>query len=157
MLRLRLVPILLLAPSTALAFRPIHDHAETIELMRSADLLFLPMHDVPPGRRISIVPCKTYEYLGSGRPILAAVPDGDARDFLSAAGNATLVRPKDVAGMKSAVLAAMARANETGPAPSPALRARLERRRLTDELVAVLESVSAAGRPATRRRVVVTA
>jgi glycosyltransferase involved in cell wall biosynthesis len=132
-------------------------HAETIELIRSADLLFLPMHDVPPGRRISIVPCKTYEYLGSGRPILAAVPDGDARDFLSAAGNATLVRPKDVAGMKSAVLAAMARANETGPAPSPALRACLERRRLTDELVAVLESVSAAGRPATRARVVVTA
>ena len=61
--------------------------------MRSADLLFLPMHDLPPGRRAGLVPYKTYEYLAAERPILAAVPDGDARDILSRVSHATLCRP----------------------------------------------------------------
>lgn len=74
-------------------------HRETIELVRSADLLFLPMQDLPPGRRATIVPQKTYEYLASGRPILAAVPDGDARDLLAEAGSARLCRPDDVSSM----------------------------------------------------------
>ena len=65
-------------------------HAGTIELMRSADLLFLPMHDLPPGRRAGLVPQKTYEYLAARRPILAAVPDGDARDLLEASGVAAV-------------------------------------------------------------------
>ena len=51
--------------------------------MRSADLLFLPMHDLPPGARAGLIPYKTYEYLAAGRPILAAVPDGDVRDMLA--------------------------------------------------------------------------
>ena len=40
----------------------------------------LPMQDLRAGVRATIVPGKTYEYLATGRPILAAVPDGDARD-----------------------------------------------------------------------------
>ena len=48
-------------------------HAQAVALMRSADLLFLPMQDVPG--RAGLVPGKTYEYLAAGRPILAAVPD----------------------------------------------------------------------------------
>jgi hypothetical protein len=76
-------------------------HAESIELVRSADLLFLPMHDLPLGRRATIVPHKTYEYVASGRPILAAVPDGDARDLLVASGTARLARPSDSEAMAS--------------------------------------------------------
>ena len=57
------------------------------------------MHDLRPGSRARIVPGKTYEYLAAGRPILAAVPDGDARDFLSQCGTALLCRPDDVEGM----------------------------------------------------------
>src|SRR6266511_2709521 len=38
-------------------------HAESIELIRTADLLFLPMQNLPPGVRATIVPGKTYEYL----------------------------------------------------------------------------------------------
>lgn len=71
-------------------------HRKSTVLVRSADLLFLPMHDLPAGQRATIVPQKTYEYLASGRPILAAVPDGDARDLLRAAGTARLTRPADV-------------------------------------------------------------
>ena len=78
-------------------------HAETIGLLRSSDLLFLPMHDLPTGVRARIVPGKTYEYLASGRPILAAVPDGDARDLLTRAGTGLLCRPDDVAGMATII------------------------------------------------------
>lgn len=74
-------------------------HQESVDLVRTADLLFLPMHNLPLGKRSRIVPGKTYEYLASGRPILAAVPDGDARDFLSKARSALLCRPDDRGGM----------------------------------------------------------
>ena len=74
-------------------------HAESVNLVRTADLLFLPMHNLPPGRRCRSVPGKTYEYMASGRPILAAVPEGDARDFLGSCGTALLCRPDDVEGM----------------------------------------------------------
>jgi glycosyltransferase involved in cell wall biosynthesis len=74
-------------------------HPESLELVRTADLLFLPMHNLAPGRRSRIVPGKTYEYMASGRPILAAVPTGDARDYLDRAGTAFLCPPDDVSGM----------------------------------------------------------
>jgi hypothetical protein len=80
-------------------------HDETIALMRSADLLFLPLYDLPLGRRAGIVPHKTYEYIGSRRPILAAVPDGDARDLLAGSGAAVLCRPTDTGAMADLLLA----------------------------------------------------
>jgi glycosyltransferase involved in cell wall biosynthesis len=78
-------------------------HAASVDLVRSADLLFLPMHDLEPGRRATIVPGKTYEYLASGRPILAAVPDGDARDLLAQADGVELTRPADAAAMAASI------------------------------------------------------
>ena len=77
-------------------YRP---HAECVSLVRSADLLFLPLYKVPPGRRSGIVPGKTYEYMASGRPILAALPEGDARDYVVNAGTGLVCEPDDVDGM----------------------------------------------------------
>ena len=78
-------------------------HAESVALVQSADLLFLPMQKLPPGRRSTTVPGKTYEYLASGRRILAAVPPGDARDILEASGRAIVCAPDDVAAMTEAI------------------------------------------------------
>ena len=74
-------------------------HDESLDLIRTANLLFLPMHNLPPGKRSTTIQAKMYEYIASGRPILAAVPDGDARDFLAQSGNAFVCRPDDVRGM----------------------------------------------------------
>jgi glycosyltransferase involved in cell wall biosynthesis len=113
-------------------------HGETIALMRSADLLFLPMHDLPPGTRARIVPGKAYEYLATGRPILAAVPDGDARDLLARAGGVTLCRPADVAAMARAIAA---RIDDGGGARDPGPLRRFERSALTAELAGVFDRV----------------
>jgi len=131
--------------SEAVHFRGYLPHAETVALMRSADLLFLPMHDLPPGTRATIVPGKTYEYLGSGRPILAAVPDGDARDLLVRLPNAYLSRPRDSSAMATILRELASRKQEQGPAPDVGseLVEPYERRRLSADLAAVFDGVLA--------------
>jgi glycosyltransferase involved in cell wall biosynthesis len=125
-------------------------HAESIALMQSASLLFLPMHDLPDGVRATVVPGKTYEYLASGRPILAAVPQGDAHDLLSAAGTAFLCSPNDVDSMATAIVNAYdrERSGEPRKAPSKELLRRYEYSTLARELASVFDSVCGALAPA---------
>lgn len=70
-------------------------HEESIFYIKSADLLFLPMHNIADGHRATTVPGKLYEYIASGRPILAAVPEGDAKDILMKSGLAYITQPDD--------------------------------------------------------------
>ena len=126
-------------------------HRETVALMRSADLLFLPMHDLPAGTRAGLVPYKTYEYLAAGRPILAAVPDGDVRDMLAPLAQATVVRPSDVGAMAEAVRArhAAASGRPDGREPDAEPPQAYERARSVARIAELLDSVlSAAGKPA---------
>jgi glycosyltransferase involved in cell wall biosynthesis len=118
-------------------------HHETVALLRSADLVFLPMHNLPRGTRTTIIPGKTWEYLASRRPILAAVPDGDARDVLTAAGSAILVRPDDVSAMAEAIRAQIERVRDGAPAPTPdeELVESYSYPRLTADLAAVFDGV----------------
>jgi glycosyltransferase involved in cell wall biosynthesis len=121
-------------------------HEETVALMRSADLLFLPMQDLPAGQRATLIPYKTFEYLAAERPILAAVPDGDVRDLLAPLGHTVLVRPADVAAMADALRARIA-AGAPGPVAdgvgSPAL-AGYDRRQLVARLAGTIDGVLAA-------------
>jgi glycosyltransferase involved in cell wall biosynthesis len=122
-------------------------HAESVELMRSANLLFLPMQNLPPGVRVTIVPGKTYEYLASGTTILGAVPEGDARDILEEAGNAVVVRPDDVAGIAAALRHQIDAFRDGTPSPvtRPDVVARFEYRHLAGELAAIFEKVLSRG------------
>jgi glycosyltransferase involved in cell wall biosynthesis len=129
------------ATSAAVRLHEYISHSETIGLMLSADLLFLPMHELPEGTRAGLVPGKTYEYLGSGRPILGAVPAGDARELLAAAGNALLCGPSDVTRMAELLAARIVqwRRGEAPPAPDASVIEPYERRRQTERLAAVLD------------------
>ena len=74
-------------------------HDRVPGLMASADVLFLtlPRRLSPsPGGRIS---AKTYEYLVTDRPILAAVSAGENRDFLSGRPGVAVVDPADEEAM----------------------------------------------------------
>ena len=123
-------------------------HDESVALVRSADLLFLPMQDLPRGHRATIVPGKTYEYLGSGRPLLAAVPDGDARDLLARLPWAHVCRPSDGDRMARIVADLATRKRSAGAEPDGdlSLVARFERRELTRSLAAVLDAAAGAPR-----------
>lgn len=115
-------------------------HGAAVALVRAADLLFLPMQDLPPGVRTRTVPGKTYEYLVSGRPILAALPDGDARDLLAGRAGVRLCRPTDVGCLQAALRAFLEEAPGSGGGRDIALLA-YERRRLAGRLVEVFNDL----------------
>lgn len=118
-------------------------HGDSIQLMQGADLLFLPMQNLPAGVRATIVPGKTYDYLASGTPILAAVPDGDARDILREAGHAILVRPDDVEGMAEGIRTELERFRAGVPPrhPDPDVVGRFEYPKLAADLADVFDRV----------------
>jgi glycosyltransferase involved in cell wall biosynthesis len=120
-------------------------HRQTVAMLRSADLLFLPMHELPTGVRATIVPHKTYEYLAAGRPILAALPDGDTRDLLDASGIARICRPSDVDGMVAALSAALEewRSGSSPPQPRPEVVARCSAERLANDFTSLYGTLAA--------------
>ena len=119
------------------------DHQSSIALIRSADLLFLPMHNLPQGERARLVPGKTYEYLAAGPPILAAVPDGDASDLVRESGNGDVCRPDDVGGILSSLRARyeLWLAGKDHRWSESELCHRFERRQLTRKLAASFERI----------------
>ena len=118
------------------------NHLESIALMRSADLLFLPLQNLPPGRRAGTVPGKTYEYLAADRPILAALPPGDARDLVTAAGAAYVVGPDDTEGMVEVIRSLLADRTAQGSVRDMSVVAEHEYRSLVRRIGDVLDQVA---------------
>ena len=121
----------------------LQSYDDTVRLLRGADLLFLPMHNVPAGVRAGLIPYKTFDYLGAQRPVLAAVPDGDVRDMLSPLPNVMVVRPDDVDAMTAALRQRVTakRAAAGGREPNVAAPAAYERRRSVAQIADVLDAV----------------
>lgn len=59
------------------------DHDSMVEMIAGAAALFLPGGKLTDGVRDPITPGKTYEYLASGRPVLAALHPGSGLDLVS--------------------------------------------------------------------------
>lgn len=74
-------------------------HEEALRHMTEGDLLFMALPnrvDGTPGSRIS---AKTYEYLMTDRPILAALPPGENREYLQDKPGVHLTAPDDIGAM----------------------------------------------------------
>jgi Glycosyl transferase 4-like domain/Glycosyl transferases group 1 len=70
-------------------------HDEVAEITAAADLLFLTLPRRVDGSRGGRISAKTYEYLATDRPILAAVPQGENWDYLADKPGVWLVEPDD--------------------------------------------------------------
>jgi glycosyltransferase involved in cell wall biosynthesis len=118
-------------------------HAESVSWLESADLLFLPLHTPLDGGPALVVPGKAYEYLGSGRPVLAMCPPGDMRDFVQQCRSGVVTSGTDVQAAASA-LSAFYRSKQQG---TPLIQQdrtavkRFERRELTRRLAAALDEL----------------
>lgn len=88
-------------------------HFQAIQLARQADLLFITLPNRPDGTLGGRISCKTYEYLMTDRPILAAVPKGENWDYLQDKPGVWLVEPTDVEAMNQ-VIAHVAAATFSG-------------------------------------------
>jgi len=111
-------------------------HEQSVAWLQSADVLFLPNHTPLDGGPALVVPGKTYEYLGSGRPILLMGPPGDARDFVLQAGAGVAVAADDAAGAAEFLQRAYD-AKQCGQnvcAPDRSVIQRFERRELAQQL-----------------------
>ncbi len=88
-------------------------HAASRALQREADVLLLwKPPDMP-----SMVPGKLYEYLDSGRPLIAMLPPGEEAAELAERGGATRLDPGDRAGLERALEARIAARDAAGRAP----------------------------------------
>jgi len=119
------------------------NHTQSVGWLESADVLFLPLHTPLDGGPTLIVPGKAYEYLGSGRPILAMCPPGDMRDFVTQSRSGIATGGADVVGAAEALMT-FYNAKREGRAVAEQDRAvveRFERRELTRRLAGVLDEV----------------
>ncbi|HEY4824565.1 MAG TPA: hypothetical protein VIH49_05900 [Solirubrobacteraceae bacterium] len=78
-------------------------HDEVARIVNDADLLFLTLPARVDGSRGGRISAKTYEYLATDRPILAAVPRGENWDYLEGKPGVWLLDPRDERGMAQAI------------------------------------------------------
>jgi glycosyltransferase involved in cell wall biosynthesis len=119
-------------------------HAESVNWVESADVLFLPLHTPTDGGPALVVPGKTYEYLGSGRPILAMGPPGDMRCFVEGTNSGFAIEGDDVAGAAAALtkLYEAKRAGKKLFTQDRAAIAKFERKELTARLAEELNELT---------------
>ncbi len=118
-------------------------HAESIRLLMESDVLFLPMKRSTDGTRSPNYSGKIFEYMAAKRPILAAVPEGDARDLVKQARAGWCVDPCDVGAIKSLLeeLVEKKMAQTLGVDLEEQVVARYERQELTRQLACLFDSL----------------
>jgi hypothetical protein len=129
-------------------------HEKVADIITRADLLFITLPMRLDGSRGGRISAKTYEYLMTDRPILAAVPQGENWDYLADKPGVWLVTPDDRLAMK-AVIAELASAKFDGEARTfdrAHLQDRLSYASRAAEFEAVIEAAPARRRAAAGSR-----
>lgn len=114
-------------------------YEEHIDVLRNADALLLVLSRGEKSR--GWIPSKFYQYLGSGNPILALVPEGEVRDIIHAARAGVCMEPDDVDGAARAIEALFDAwaGGQVWEGRNEVEVAKYERRHLTGLLAKVLE------------------
>ncbi|MCU0435169.1 MAG: glycosyltransferase [Bacteroidia bacterium] len=77
--------------------------ADSLRTLQQADVLFLPLETEKNGQRPLFIPGKLYEYLATGKPVLAVAGSSDCTDILRKAGTGIIVNPFDSAAIAAAL------------------------------------------------------
>lgn len=129
-------------PDGILEIHPPVSHEESISAMMASDLLLLIIDDVPISPRIYTG--KVFEYLGSGKPILAtAHPHIPVADLIRRAGTGVVYDHRDIAGIKEEIRRQFNhwKNGGTGITPDWGFISQYSRKALTGKLAEVLDSV----------------
>ena len=78
-------------------------HEDALQHMVDSDLLFMALPDRMDGTPGSRISAKTYEYLMTDRPILAALPSGENRAYLQDKSGVYITDPDDVDAMANII------------------------------------------------------
>ncbi len=109
------------------------EHSRVIDYLLASDVLWLTIYDP------SITPGKTYEYIGTRKPILALAPDGVVRNVLEGYGAATCVEPTKSEAIAEAIYEQYRQWKEgTLPQGNAALAKDYDQRSLTEQMARVL-------------------
>jgi glycosyltransferase involved in cell wall biosynthesis len=124
-------------------------HEQSLAWVSSADVLFLPLHTPLDGKPALVTPGKTYEYIASGRPILAMGPPGDMRRFITQTRCGIAVDGDDVVAAQEAIESFYEAklAGRRPPTPNAAALAPFERRELTKRLAEELDALQCPREP----------
>ncbi len=121
---------------------PYVTHRDAMREVARSSVAWLVVGRRPGAEQISTG--KLYAYMGARRPVLALVPDGEARRELEAYGAAVIVNPDDVPAIARGIGSLYDAWSEKRLAePDAAFVARFDRRRLAGQLARVLDSVTA--------------
>ncbi len=80
-----------------------HDHRNALAELTRSDAAYLCLTTIIGEPRNEQVPQKTFEYLGSRKPVIAPIQDGDAKDFLVRAETGICTRPDDASALAKAL------------------------------------------------------
>jgi len=125
-------------------------HGQAVQAQLDSHLLLLLIEDVPGAR--GMLTGKLFEYLGSGTPILALTPEGEAAEIIRSTGAGQAVSGEDQAAIEAALLRSREAYNR-GETPYRARDdreiARFSRRELTARLARLFDGFPLSGAPPT--------
>jgi glycosyltransferase involved in cell wall biosynthesis len=119
---------------------PYLDHAQALQLTRSADGLCVLLSDVRGADRV--VPAKLFECMAARRPILGIVPPGECWDLLGDYPDAYRLMPSDVPGIARAITEVLERHTKGTSLSEEWNGEEYDRRTQAGELADLLESLA---------------
>jgi glycosyltransferase involved in cell wall biosynthesis len=118
-------------------------HQSAVSLMRSADLLYLPNGGDSRQQWNIHLPGKAFEYLATGRPVLALTdPDGELGHLIENVGGGITISPNDPERLDQVLTDTLIRRSLAVPPQNRAALEAFQRPALARRLAAVLDSVT---------------
>jgi hypothetical protein len=117
-------------------------HSQVIQIARQADLLLITLPDRPDGASGGRISVKTYEYLMTDRPILAAIPKGENWNYLNGKPGVWIVEPMDIEGMYKVINMVVTAQMSGSPLrfDRTAIHQQISYTKLTEDFLKVLEA-----------------